>query len=551
MILRNLRFALSVMLFPFRVYLYFQLPWFCAYFVLLTIFQQLSLLYEVSLRRSPLFRQFIRQLTALLNTLIRIFRGILKNKPSNTLHWIFLTFIEAILAYIYSFTPSSRGANVSRQFSFELVSYEEDLNEEMTPENKSLAAIQRMKMNRVMHNYVPSNTFRARVRSRVPRAQSFLNLNPDDAENSTTLYSPSSFPSTPHSLARVMSRTSDRVDDVMYTARDKLRLQEAYASNDAISKSIIKEAKYGQNLAAFDPTLVSNGLFLSSGNHCAQKLGRGLCNSCRSTIPILPDVFIYFEFSITTSSENNTPLVAIGLAPPDCPLNVMVGSWAQSVGLYTDGNLLVGSRWSNNTGNISVSTGDTIGVLTRLASSPSSSSSSSQKKAKSAVVEGLGEENSRSEDSDDDADFYVPSNPLHAVYAISRFLGFSKDEDASVEPTPPSFPSSLTQPLNADVETDNGISSALPFVCFNVNGIPLSFPDSVIESVRNEIKNNPPLYPTVSLLSEQTKIWCRFDKADIIYQSRESIGAPQGCRIYCLDGSLLLSENQETDESHL
>lgn len=53
----------------------------------------------------------------------------------------------------------------------------------------------------------------------------------------------------------------------------------------------------------------------------------------------------------------------------------------------------------------------------------------------------------------------------------------------------------------------------------------------------------PALYPTVSLFSEETRVWCRFCEADVIYKSRAAIGAPPGVKVYCLDGSLLLQES--------
>jgi hypothetical protein len=46
------------------------------------------------------------------------------------------------------------------------------------------------------------------------------------------------------------------------------------------------------------------------------------------------------------------------------------------------------------------------------------------------------------------------------------------------------------------------------------------------------------------LLPEDTRVWCRFCEADVIYKLRETIGAPPGVRVYCLDGTLLIDECQ-------
>jgi hypothetical protein len=50
------------------------------------------------------------------------------------------------------------------------------------------------------------------------------------------------------------------------------------------------------------------------------------------------------------------------------------------------------------------------------------------------------------------------------------------------------------------------------------------------------------LYPTVSLRSSDTRVYCRFSEGDMLQRTRSSIGAPRGCRVYCLDGTLLLRE---------
>jgi hypothetical protein len=221
-----------------------------------------------------------------------------------------------------------------------------------------------------------------------------------------------------------------------------------------------------------------------------------------------------------TSSDNGAPLIAIGLAPPDCPPNVMVGSWPQSIGLYSDGNIIVNSRWSNNLSNIFMKPGDTIGALVRLAPADKSSRKSSY--------------TDDTDDSDDEYDF-AQSYPYSAMLSLGRMLGMSSSSTRKFPPV-----ESVTKedklPLNI---------CPPPFVVFNVNGSILQFPESVDESLAAEVKFNPPLYPTVSLMSENTKVWCRFDRGDIVSQSRHSIGAPSGVKVYCLDGTLLLGEKDE------
>ena len=82
-----------------------------------------------------------------------------------------------------------------------------------------------------------------------------------------------------------------------------------------------------------------------------------------------------------------------------------------------------------------------------------------------------------------------------------------------------------------------------PFVLrFSVNGrsTPLG-PQAVEAACAVAANSDAPLFPTISLMSQDTRVWCRFCEADIVYRSRAALGAPPGVRVYCLDGSLLLS----------
>lgn len=206
---------------------------------------------------------------------------VVETKPSQSIRWIIVTILEVILAYFYSFFESKESKGISKQLSYDLVSYEEDdVYDENTPDIKSILD-RRDRANKYMHHYIPLHTFRATVRSKSQK-RSYFGLRGDETDIET-LCSPASFPSTPCSLAKVLTRSSGRVDDVMYMARDKLRMNESYKSTDSVSKTIASEARQSGKVsaAAFDPVFVSNGLYLSSGNHCAQKLGSGLCNSCR------------------------------------------------------------------------------------------------------------------------------------------------------------------------------------------------------------------------------------------------------------------------------
>ena len=97
----------------------------------------------------------------------------------------------------------------------------------------------------------------------------------------------------------------------------------------------------------------------------------------------------------------------------------------------------------------------------------------------------------------------------------------------------------------ADPPPKGDASAGRIHVRWNVNGQQSKFAADALDSVTDVISLKTPLYPTVSLLSADTRVWCRFCEADIVYRSRSTIGAPAGVRVYCLDGSLLLDEKDE------
>lgn len=103
----------------------------------------------------------------------------------------------------------------------------------------------------------------------------------------------------------------------------------------------------------------------------------------------------------------------------------------------------------------------------------------------------------------------------------------------------------------SDAATRNqltSIESSYPsslIVKFNINGVLLDFLSPTMTAISDITRLNAPLYPTVSIISEGTKVWCRLCEADIIYRNHDLIGAPSGAKVYALDGSLLID-----DESH-
>jgi hypothetical protein len=162
-----------------------------------------------------------------------------------------------------------------------------------------------------------------------------------------------------------MLRSAERAESIMYGARDRLQLELLANDKDQLTRARAAELKNRGRLAVFDSDQSAEGLALLCGNHCVIKYGRAMCCSTRTAVPITRDCFVYMEFAVTAQS-GVAPSIVIGLSPPDCPLNVMVGSWPRSIGLYSEGQLLVGSKWYQAPKKFSFTAGATVGMLVYL-----------------------------------------------------------------------------------------------------------------------------------------------------------------------------------------
>jgi len=382
---------------------------------------------------------------------------------------------------------------------------------------------------RSMYNKIPLNPFRATVRiSRLPKSENNL-IDSFDNSAEVTLYkysgstassirsigrtpqaleivttdghgqlmldneydSPASFPATPFSRAYVMNRSTEKVTSVMFAARDVLRLEAQSVSKDDYSRQQAKEAQSSGQFAIFDPRQSSTGLSLTCGNHCVMKVGQGQCSCCRSMIPIHTNTYVYFEFSITVSGCQ-APTLGIGLTPPDAPLNTMVGSWPRSVGLYSDGQVLIGSRWYQSSNRIKIQAGSTVGMLV-----------------------------------------YVPSSST-----LSDHQELIQDTTA--------LKSNDIRDNNSYIRSQASVTAGEEklYFHFTLDGARIVHVLEASDVLYDIVELNTPLFPTVGIFSMDTRVWCRFCEADIVYRSRQAVGAPEGVRVYCLDGSVLLQEDE-------
>ena len=395
-----------------------------------------------------------------------------------------------------------------------------------------------------MHHYVPPNPFRAVVKASLGIDGALV------AEPTEEVDSPASFPPTPFSRARVMSRSTERVVSTMFAARDRLRMEAQSASRDEYSRKAAVEAQSSGQMAVFDARQTSDGLALTCGNHCALKVGKGMCCSSRAMMPVRVNTFVYIEFSVTAQA-GQTPLLALGLAPPDFPLNAMVGSWPRSFSLYQDGQLLIGSKWFQGSGSI-IEAGSTIGFLVYLpGTSEPASLSGGGGGAKRAQATPIKHPSLRVQVSSARrvADGGVGSNTGNAI-SKSTSRSSSKDPSPQIKGggDDDTLEETLSPPASSLLEagcTSPELSVPTPFtlsVC--VNGRAVSITDEIREAAYDVLAaHDAPLFPTISLLSQDTRVWCRFCEADIMYRSRALVKAPPGVKVYCLDGSLLLNDS--------
>ena len=190
----------------------------------------------------------------------------------------------------------------------------------------------------------------------------------------------------------------------------------------------------------------------------------------------------------------------------------------QSVGLFSDRNLLVASRWFEGPSSSPLITaGTTVGMLVNIPSEIVNSKTSIP-----SVTKLSGSYKSNYNEYEDMS---------HVVVSVAPDPDISNTTNSNENQT------------NQN-SSDSNSSCNLPLlVQFNIDGHPLHFSSEAQIAINDIACLNAPLYPTISIISEGTKVWCRLCEADIVYRMRSAIGAPPEARVYSLDGSLLIGDN--------
>ncbi|CAB1100163.1 unnamed protein product [Ectocarpus sp. CCAP 1310/34] len=187
--------------------------------------------------------------------------------------------------------------------------------------------------------------------------------------SSAFMCTPQSFPPTPVSRAHVMARTSQFSDDVLFLARDHLRLGENLKPGvDETTRATADFLRRQQRLAVLDGNDACEGIVLTCGHHRATKVGPSLYSSARAMVPVLRNRHVYFQVSCVREGTL-APSIGVGLSTPEMPLSTLVGAFSNSVGFCSTGQILMSSRWYGEPGEFAMRKAGmmtTVGVLVYL-----------------------------------------------------------------------------------------------------------------------------------------------------------------------------------------
>jgi len=184
-----------------------------------------------------------------------------------------------------------------------------------------------------------------------PRSFSYGSIHQIDTSSSSSspngspfMCTPQSFPPTPNSRQMVLARGSRFADDIVFLARDRLRLHRGVESENERTREMANALREGKRLAVFDAKDVGNGIELTCGQHIATKVSNMLYASARSMVPVLRNCYVYFEMAVLprpdAAPQTTMATLSIGLATEEMPPNTLVGAWQGSVGLCSTGTLL-------------------------------------------------------------------------------------------------------------------------------------------------------------------------------------------------------------------
>jgi hypothetical protein len=321
---------------------------------------------------------------------------------------------------------------------------------------------------------------------------------------------PQSFPPTPHSRSMVIARGNRFSDDVVFLARDRLRVHGGLESENERTREMARLLREGKSLAVFDAKdAAASGIELTCGQHIAAKVGNMMYCGTRSMVPVLRNCWVYFEMLVIPRPVGNVVLQAsvatlsIGLSTGEMPPNTLVGAWQGSVGLCSTGQILMAGQWCTPLDSFMSAYTDsaTVGCLVCL---------------------------------DDDSAFETWDGVMVTAgitFSVNGVVVSPPVSQLSVTGRPGTLPSasSVQMGLMGARLGDESMGSSNRIVG---PGLPSATLPLLVPAAED-------LYPTVTLHSPTSAVMCRFSAEDVNALSRESIGAPPGVTVYAVDGSVI------------
>jgi hypothetical protein len=345
----------------------------------------------------------------------------------------------------------------------------------------------------------------------------------DDDDGTPFLCTPKSFPPTPGSRFMVMARGSRFAEDVVFFAREHLRLQDGLESSNDRTRSMALALRDGRRLAVFSADDAGRNIALSCGQHCATKIGNVLYCTTRCMVPVLRNCHVYFEMSVANpvDQQASMPSLSIGLSTPEMPNNTLVGAWKSSIGLLTTGQVLAAGQWySPSDSRVSTyGNGSTVGCLMLL----------------------------------DDAGAFETWDGMMVPATVT----FNVDGNVVL---PPAYLPPHLGGIGGVLGGALGGPSGMSMMGMNMNMGGMMASQSMSMGVGFEqdgaaaaaaavqpntsfslyVPREEDLYATLTLHSPATQVMCRFCAEDVVANTRESIGAPPGVTVYAVDGSVLI-----------
>mmetsp|Transcript_5786 Transcript_5786/g.12234 ORF Transcript_5786/g.12234 Transcript_5786/m.12234 type:complete len:1161 (-) Transcript_5786:2258-5740(-) len=327
-------------------------------------------------------------------------------------------------------------------------------------------------------------------------------------QGSIFMCTPTSFPPTPTSRFYYFERGSRFTENVIFLARDQLRVEGGLGSTNEQTRAMSKALREGSRLAVFNAADAGGGIALSCGQHIATKVGNSLYCSARSMIPVMRNSYVYFEISVSppppcnyhNSSNIYIPQVdvttlSIGLSTLEMSLNTLVGAVKGSVGLCTTGQILIAGQWfsPDDPRESSYGSNSTVGCLVYL-------DDRSVYDTREGVMVTA------------DVTFNINGNVVPPAVCSSALCGGSGPNNQLTN-------SHLSKNQICDCDDAPTLTMTVPRV--------------------------QELFPTVTLHSPATCVMCRFNAEDLLASTREEIGAPLGVTVYSVDGSVILDDSSD------